>query len=158
IEKYPGEAHFINELLQNADDANASKVSFVLSADGLTFKHNGSVRFTISDTTTAAADRQNGKYGHINSITGLGDSQKLREQKIGKFGIGFKAVFAYTANPEIYDDSFSFRLDNYIVPIKIPDDRKDRNKGETLFYFPFNHATKAKTVAYEDVEKKLKSL
>lgn len=158
IEKYPGEAHFINELLQNADDANASKVSFVLSEDGLVFKHNGNVRFTVSDIATADEDRQNGKYGHINSITGLGDSQKLREQKIGKFGIGFKAVFAYTANPEIYDDFFSFRLDNFIVPVSIPDNRDDRNKGETLFYFPFNHATKAKTVAYEEVEKKLKSL
>lgn len=158
IEKYPGEAHFINELLQNADDANASKVSFILSEDGLIFKHNGNVRFTVSDISTAAEDRRNGKYGHINSITGLGDSQKIREQKIGKFGIGFKAVFAYTANPEIYDDLFSFRLDNFIVPVNIPNNRRDRNKGETLFYFPFNHHTKRNVVAYAEVEEKLKSL
>lgn len=158
IEKYPGEAHFINELLQNADDANATKVEFLLSKDGLIFKHNGIVRFTISDVDTAKDDRISGNYGHINSITGLGDSQKLREQKIGKFGIGFKAVFAYTSNPEIYDDKFKFRLDNYIVPISIKDDHAERKNGETLFYFPFNHPSKSQELAYIEVENKLKSL
>ena len=34
IEKYPESAHFIYELLQNADDANATSVEIKLNEDG----------------------------------------------------------------------------------------------------------------------------
>ena len=38
---YPDKAHFLYELLQNAEDAAASKVRFVLYEDRLLFEHNG---------------------------------------------------------------------------------------------------------------------
>ena len=136
---YSSEAHFINELLQNADDCEATTVSFIVEENGLQFKHNGKVRFTISDIDKTAEDKKNGRLGHINAITSIGNSSKVDEQKIGKFGIGFKAVFAYTDDPEIYDDNFCFRLKNYIVPERIIEDNFERKKGETLFFFPFNN-------------------
>lgn len=49
IKKYSDSAHFVYELLQNADDTKATWVDFRLEKDGLWFKHNGSVRFSISD-------------------------------------------------------------------------------------------------------------
>ena len=36
-ELYPDKAHFIFELMQNAEDENASTVCFTLNADGLQF-------------------------------------------------------------------------------------------------------------------------
>lgn len=158
IGKYSSEAHFINELLQNADDCNATSVSFNITNGGLIFKHNGSVQFTVSDIDNAEEDSINGKLGHINAITGIGNTSKLNEQKIGKFGIGFKAVFAYTSTPEIYDDNFSFRLENYLIPVKIKSDKYHREKGETLFYFPFNNKDKPAERAYSEIVHKLKSL
>ena len=46
---YPDNAHFIYELLQNAEDAKASEVQFVLNTDSIEFEHNGSQLFSISD-------------------------------------------------------------------------------------------------------------
>lgn len=40
-ELYPDKAHFIYELLQNAEDAQASSVSFILHKDYLEFIHDG---------------------------------------------------------------------------------------------------------------------
>ena len=47
IDKYCDSAHFIYELLQNADDAIASEVEIILCRDALVFKHNGKEHFTI---------------------------------------------------------------------------------------------------------------
>ena len=44
---YPDEAHFIYELLQNAEDAEATEVNFYLHSKGLRFRHNGTVQFAI---------------------------------------------------------------------------------------------------------------
>lgn len=138
IEKYPDSAHFIYELLQNADDVQATKVHIVLFKDFLIFKHNGKIHFDITDPDDES------KLGHINSITGIGDSTKsseeLSENKIGKFGVGFKAVFQYTDAPQVYDDVFRFRIDNYIVPTLLDDDHELRKPGETLFCIPFKNA------------------
>ena len=38
---YPDKAHFIYELLQNAEDTRASEVSFLLSEQSLWFEHDG---------------------------------------------------------------------------------------------------------------------
>src|SRR5690606_16577066 len=158
IKKYSDTAHFVYELLQNADDTKASQVEFTLESNGLWFKHNGTIKFTVSDIDTAKEDTQAGTLGHINSITAIGNSTKIDEQKIGKFGIGFKAVFAYSLTPHIYDDAFNFKLENYIVPTEIPANTQRRKQGETLFYFPFNHTAKSKEDAYAEIEEKLESL
>jgi len=50
VDKYSEQAHFIYELLQNADDAQATIARFVLKEDGLIFAHNGTIRFSVSDT------------------------------------------------------------------------------------------------------------
>lgn len=158
IKKYSDSAHFVYELLQNADDTKATWVDFRLEEDGLWFKHNGSVRFSISDPDNEDEDSETGILGHINAITSIGNSTKIDEQKIGKFGIGFKSVFAYTLTPHIYDDNFNFKLENYIVPKEIKPFSGHINPGETIFHLPFNHNLKAQEVAYQEIEEKLDSL
>ncbi len=152
IDKYPDSAHFIYELLQNADDALASEVTILLDHKELIFKHNGSIRFSVTDVENKAKTQ-----GHINSITGIGDSTKgfiESTNKIGKFGIGFKSVFQYTDAPEVYDDHFRFRITNYIVPERIEKDHPKRDVGETLFLIPFKNPQ----AAYKDISAKLKVL
>ena len=102
VDKYAETAHFIYELLQNADDANATEVTIILIDDRLLFKHNGTKHFNI-------ASEEDDRVGDINSITGIGNSSKENTQnKIGKFGVGFKAVFQYTDTPEIYESRGRF--------------------------------------------------
>lgn len=156
-DKYPDSAHFIYELLQNADDAKATSVSILLNHDSLIFKHNGTVHFSISDVDLEADEDYDNKKGHINSITGIGDSSKLgdeKENKIGKFGVGFKSVFQYTEAPEIYDDFFHFKIVNYIIPEALDHDNDQRDEGETLIYIPFIDPKSA----YDDIIKKLRKL
>ena len=134
VDKYKEKAHFVYELLQNADDAKATEATFTLEKERLIFRHNGTVQFTIS----LESDTVN--KGHINAITGVGNSTKDEKKgnTIGKFGVGFKAVFQYTQVPHIYDDTFWFKIEQYIIPTLLDEDFPGRKKGETLFMFPFS--------------------
>ena len=157
VEKYSDQAHFIYELLQNADDAKATKSEFVLEKDGLFFKHNGSVHFTVSKPETESLTTMNNKLGHINSITSVGSSNKKDQSTIGKFGVGFKAVFQYTETPHIYDRDFQFKIERFIVPVKLVKDI-ERFENESVFYFPFDKKEMPADKAYSDILSKLKSL
>ncbi len=129
---YPDEAHFIYELLQNAEDKKAKHVYFKLTKENLIFEHDGGVYdktqlFTLKD---------------IESITGIGTSTKRDDNTtIGKFGVGFKAVFAYTETPQIYSGEYSFEINDLVVP-KLIDKCLDVKEGITRFIFPLNSKTK----------------
>lgn len=162
IDKYSDSAHFIYELLQNADDAGATEVEMQLLPDKFIFAHNGRIRFTISNPDNEVEDRNAGHLGHINSICSIGFSSKnyeseLKENKIGKFGVGFKAVFQYTSTPEIYDNPFCFKIENYIVPTAIENTRYQR-PGKTVIVLPFNHEGISPQKAFKEIEQKLKGL
>ena len=43
-------------------------------------------------------------------------------QTIGKFGMGFKSVFKYTCEPQIFSDDEAFRIKNYLLPEEIETD------------------------------------
>lgn len=157
VEKYSDQAHFIYELLQNANDAKATKSSFQLTTDGLYFRHNGKILFSVSNPDTEDEDKKNNTLGHINSITAIANSNKT-ESSIGKFGVGFKAVFQYTETPHIYDPNFQFKIDRFIIPVKLGIDLADRQKDETVFYFPFNKTEMSAKKAHSDILEKLKKL
>ena len=150
IDKYKEKAHFIYELIQNADDVEASRVEFKLEKDKLLFRHNGKIKFSISSVD----DTKN--KGHINAITAIGNSTKdeSKGNTIGKFGVGFKAVFQYTKEPRIYDDKFWFKIEQFIIPTELSFDFKDRKKGETVFEFPFS----SPQIAYSEIKERLQNL
>ena len=75
---YPDRVHFIYELLQNAEDKGATEACFILEKEMLVFEHNGRA-FSEVD---------------VRGITNIGNSNNQVE-RIGRFGAGFKAVFAY---------------------------------------------------------------
>ncbi|MXV74783.1 hypothetical protein F4Z99_10940, partial [Candidatus Poribacteria bacterium] len=141
---YPDNAHFIYELLQNAEDARASKVHFVLNADKLEFEHNGGKLFEIED---------------VESITNIGSSTKTDDPtNIGEFGIGFKAVFAYTNTPEIESGKFHFRIRDMVVP-----DTEGLSPGalgarRTRFVFPFDNPKKSPENAVAEIKRNLQEL
>lgn len=150
VDKYKEKAHFVYELLQNADDAKATEATFTLEKERLIFRHNGTVQFTIS----LESDTIN--KGHINAITGVGNSTKDEKKgnTIGKFGVGFKAVFQYTQEPHIYDDTFWFKIEQYIIPTLLDEDFPGRKEGETLFMFPFSSPISS----YQEIVQRLKNL
>jgi hypothetical protein len=137
---YPHNAHFIYELFQNAEDAGATVVRFTLTNDNLEFEHNGGRLFSLPD---------------VESITSIGTSTKRDDNtSIGKFGVGFKAVFAYTDTPEVHSGEFHFRIEDLVVPVQVPMSQTTAG-GETRFVFPFNHSKKTKIAAFEEIKKGL---
>lgn len=142
-ELYPDNAHFIYELLQNAEDAQATKVKFILTYNDLTFSHNGKRQFTEPD---------------IESITGIGNTTKKDDiNQIGKFGVGFKAVFSYTNTPKIYSGQYAFEIHDLVCPKEI-EQVLNPNDSSTLFCFPFNHPEKSKEQAFEEIKQTLTNL
>jgi hypothetical protein len=141
-ELYPDNAHFIYELLQNAEDTEASVVRFTLSHDSLDFEHNGKRLFSLSD---------------VDAITSIGVSTKRDDPtSIGKFGVGFKAVFAYTNTPEIRSGDFHFRIHDLVVPEGL--NQQWIKRTETLFTFPFDHPKKTAGQAVSEILEGLKAL
>lgn len=133
---YPDEAHFLYELLQNAEDTGATEVYFELDQDGCTFVHNGLRYFDDGD---------------IAAITGIfNSSKKDNPDKIGKFGVGFKSVYVYTETPHIWSPTVAFKITDLFLPTEIPARKKlGRN---TRFEFPFNSPKKLPAVAYSEIK------
>lgn len=163
VDKYTDQAHFIYELLQNADDTGATYTHFELYSDRLVFKHNGKRQFTISDPLTEREDKEAHRLGDINAIASIANSNKSNSYNsssmtIGKFGVGFKAVFQYTDTPHIYDPTFAFKIERFIVPIRLNEDYPGREPNETVFVFPFDHPKIMPPEAERDIAAKLSSL
>ena len=141
---YPDNAHFIYELLQNSEDAWATKVCFTLKEDGLEFEHDGHRSFTLKD---------------VEDITRIGFSRKSDDHtSIGKFGVGFKAVFAYTMTPEVASGPFHFRIHDLVVPDTAGLTPLVLSEQETRFSFPFDNPRKPSKKAYQEIEKGLRDL
>jgi len=121
VSMYADTAHFVFEILQNADDAGATEVVFEVSDDRLVIEHNGNP-FTSDD---------------VKAISYFGKG-KTDITKIGHFGLGFKSVFAYTASPRIHSGRQSFEItDLYTLrAVPLPSDLK---QNSTRFVLPFDH-------------------
>lgn len=139
---YPDEAHFIYELLQNAEDAGATEAMFELYEDACAFEHNGTRHFDERD---------------IRGITGIFNSgKKNNPDKIGRFGVGFKSVFVYTDAPVVYSRDHSFQIIKLVLPQEIP--LKPELADKTRFEFPFNSPKKTAEDAYAEVKAGLEQL
>lgn len=111
--RYDDRNHFIFELLQNAEDALAKyerwegkrEVEFSLSPEALSVTHFGKP-FDEDD---------------VRGVCGIGESTKGLTS-IGRFGIGFKSVYAFTDSPEIHSGSEHFAIDSFVWPRAIAGD------------------------------------
>lgn len=103
---YSDSNHFVYELLQNAEDARASKVVIEYYGDKLVFYHDGKP-FDENDVKG------------VSSML-MGTKDRNDASTIGRFGMGFKSVFKYTYQPEIYSDDEAFRIESYLLPVEMP--------------------------------------
>ena len=153
---YSDRSHFVYELLQNAEDAlerrfrqhpnNSAhcEIQFRLFHNRLEFRHFGSL-FNEED------------------VKGISDVLKGTKQEdvtqIGKFGIGFKSVYAFTASPEIHSGDEHFVIKRYIRPEeKDPTPDLSIARDETVFVFPFDHKDLSPKQAFNLISNKLRRL
>lgn len=123
VSMYSDSTHFVYELLQNADDYDATEISFKLSENNLVIEHNG----------------EPFREQHVKAISYFGKSTSRDDLvKTGRFGIGFKSVFALTATPIIISGEEHFeifglyRLREHPYPDGF-------SRHQTRIVLPFNH-------------------
>jgi hypothetical protein len=134
---YSERTHFIFELIQNAEDAGATELAFELFADRLELRHDGRP-FTEADVRGVCGVGQGGKAADLTAI--------------GQFGIGFKAVYAYTRSPQVHSGGEHFRIENFVRPFAAEPVLAERaGTGGTLFVFPFDHDTVPAAVAVAEI-------
>ena len=131
---YSERTHFIFELIQNAEDAGATDLTFRLFADRLEVRHDGR-DFTVDD---------------VRAICGVGQGTKADDlTQIGEFGIGFKAVYAYTDSPRIHSGVENFRIEKYVRPYSV--DPLGEPEAGTVFVFPFDRPEVPPAVAAGEI-------
>ena len=118
---YSDSNHFVYELLQNAEDEKASKVVVEYYRDQLVFYHNGD-------------SFDEGDVRGVSSML-MGTKNKDDASTIGKFGMGFKSVFKYTYQPEIYSDEEGFVIQDYLLPKEVKNGW-DYQKAKTELKYP----------------------
>jgi len=150
VRLYSDRTHFVFELLQNAEDAAArsdvhsapKEVRFDLFHDRLELRHNG-----------RPFDQRD-----VRGICSVGAGTKSDDlTQIGKFGIGFKSVYAYTSSPEIHSGAEHFRIEHYVRPHGA-ESREPGKPWTTLFVFPFNHPEVKSEQAFDEIARRLKAL
>lgn len=133
IQLYTDKSHFVYELLQNAEDAEAKSIRFVQHNDRLEVLHDGRP-FTSAN---------------LQGLCDIGKSDKVDNlNQIGEFGVGFKSVFGICDTVKLYSAPENFReqVDNavpFAVEIKdftrpedIPEVDIDKSYT-TRFVFPY---------------------
>jgi len=95
---YGEKVHYALELIQNAEDAESTTITFIFEKDKVVVANDG-IPFTADD---------------VDAICSVKPGRK--KNKIGFFGVGFKSVFNITHAPQIISSAFNFQIKNYIYP------------------------------------------
>jgi transglutaminase-like putative cysteine protease len=99
---YTDPGHFLIELLQNAEDAQASYWRVEISEDSVSAAHDG-IPFDARDVV---------------GVLSIGQTTKHKEQ-IGFFGVGFKSVYEICERPQVYSEPFCFEIADVSIPRKL---------------------------------------
>ncbi len=146
-ERYDDRTHFIFEILQNAEDALKKRgdwygpraVKFSLFNYSLTISHFGKP-FDEAD---------------VRGVCGIGESTK-KLTDIGRFGIGFKSVYAFTDNPEIHSGQEHFAIESYVWPKAVRE--RSLKPEETKIHIPFKRNEPNEPLAKDDILEGLQRL
>ena len=124
---YAERAHFVFELLQNAEDALRRRpstwsgprtVTFQLCSQSLRVSHYGEP-FNDLD---------------VQNICSVGETTSKKLTDIGRFGIGFKSVYAFTDCPTVHSGLEDFAIKDFVRPTAAPP--IDRDTDETAIVIP----------------------
>ena len=133
IQLYTDKSHFVYELLQNAEDAGASRIKFEQYLDRLVVLHDGHP-FSMDN---------------LQGLCDIGKSDKTDDlNQIGEFGVGFKSVFGICETVRLYSHpnksdqeagyhQFAVEIKDFTHPVDIDDQEVDLGYT-TKFVFPYS--------------------
>ena len=133
IQLYTDKSHFVYELLQNAEDAGATKIKFFQYPDRLVVLHDGHP-FSMEN---------------LQGLCDIGKSDKINDlNQIGEFGVGFKSVFGICEKVQLFSHptkedvakgymQFAVEILDFTHPVDIEDQEVDAGYT-TKFIFPYS--------------------
>lgn len=153
IQLYTDKSHFVYELLQNAEDAEANNIRFIQYPDRLEVFHDGKP-FTSEN---------------LQGLCDIGKSDKIDNlNQIGEFGVGFKSVFGICDTVRLYSNPSHFRTEcksnaipfaieilDFVSPKDIPEEPLPK-EYTTRFVFPYSVGNSFS--GFDTVEKLKKTL
>jgi hypothetical protein len=150
-DRYSDRTHFVYELLQNAEDAIGWRketdldfdrsVKFELLPEIVRFLHSG-----------LGFDEK-----HVRAICSIGRSAKAGSlTAIGKHGIGFKSVYAYSHHPEIHSGDEHFMIELFVRPTSVSPKAIDADT--TLFELPLDHPDVPASISHGEIAARLEEL
>ncbi|CAD6448784.1 508c04aa-b6c3-4f8a-8734-1eab8d836bb5 [Sclerotinia trifoliorum] len=99
---YPAGGSVLRELLQNADDAQASEVKFFLDENSYETENLHPKLSQYQGPALLAYNNAEFKKEHFQSLSQVGNSLKMNDgSTTGKFGRGFNSVYNWTDSPSI---------------------------------------------------------
>lgn len=90
-------SNIIYEMLQNADDAGASKVEFNIYDDKIFITNNGN-KFEKKDILKLCAVSQ----------------EKESQSMIGRFGVGFKSIYTLAKQVDLFSNGYFIKINDFI--------------------------------------------
>ena len=119
VENYPCDSGIFKELIQNADDANATEIHFLKDCVHHPVKDIFDRSFEpLQGPALCVFNNSSFTKDDLEGIKRLGVGSKSRDpSKTGRYGVGFNAVYNLTDVPSLYSRG------------------SDLEKGETLFFF-----------------------
>jgi hypothetical protein len=121
----------IKELVQNADDAEATEISFSISDTGLTVYNDQLMTYCQFPNKSYKSCNYEGKnkndFCDVHAIKTLSSQNKKKNSDTtGKFGIGFVSTFLFTDQPSISsgDLRMTFLPVENSIPVKLVQDHE----------------------------------
>ncbi|MFW6023696.1 MAG: sacsin N-terminal ATP-binding-like domain-containing protein, partial [Myxococcota bacterium] len=120
---YADAGHFFFELLQNADDAGATRWAADIHADRIVARHDGTP-FSFRDVV---------------GLLSIGQTTKEQEQ-IGFFGVGFKSVYEVCDRPRVHSGPFDFEIAHVSIPRALSERPAEAgaDAGDTALVLPLD--------------------
>lgn len=136
---YAEPAHFVFELLQNAEDAIRRRPSGGSGSRAVTFQLTPQhLRVSHYGEPFSAAD--------VQAICSVGETTKELTD-IGRFGIGFKSVYAFTDRPEIHSGAEDFAIERFVRPVAVPPIARDVQETVILVPLPPDDGASSSKIA-----------
>ncbi|XP_031571477.1 sacsin-like [Actinia tenebrosa] len=100
LERYPDGGQILKEIIQNADDASATSISFLLDSRANPYRRSSLYNEELAKFQGPALYSFNNalfKEEDWDGLQSLMDSNKKEEPlKVGRFGIGFNSIYHVT--------------------------------------------------------------
>jgi hypothetical protein len=150
-DRYSDRTHFVYELLQNAEDAIGWR-----KETGLNFDRSVKIEL-LPDTVRFIHSGLGFDEKHVRAICSIGRSAKAGSlTAIGKHGIGFKSVYAYSHHPEIHSGDEHFMIELFVRPMAVSP--KVIDQDATLFELPLDHPDVPPATSHGEIAARLEEL